>query len=824
MKRLTLYIDKWYIIGAVCTDGIPRLISPSNKEDRFWLYFYEDIINDEVVYGKDNQSHYRNKEPHYYGDVFSLITDDSNTFMRYGRKQEFYQIFKASGILQEIIDAIGISEKEKVETYLSFSRDVTDGARLIFMRDVLPGEVFQIKESVARIGHLALEHSIRNGKLLSDGFYLVLNACNENLNYSIYNHKDSLFLRKNEETLKGMGSDLRSRALLENIVNNINKTQHFLRSEEEYEAEYLRLSQYVDDWLVRLENAKPGRPVTITNVSFASLPNTYSTTVLKNTIDERTRSIVDDIIREITTFVKTTGLTNDQINGVVFLGNTFTNEQFVNNIKRYYSLENENYIFYRDKDLPNIIGVYSVIDCSQFKGDTETLVTNGETEIERIRIAKEEEERQREAERIIRIKDDENKKAREAVLRYDEAMDNVFEYEKKQDYAQMKDWAEIALKHKPEDEEAKQKLAESTRLLSDKKVRDEQYKNIIQRAIESLNEKKWQDALSQSEAALTIYSHSAEAKRIHREARKQLDNVAQIDKYLARADLFIAQQLYSEAIEELNKVLSFDAQNKDVEERIKQIEQKKHQQKKDIESLIEKMEYSLNGDDYDKAIEYCVGLQDTDITNQRKWSERLQSIKLQKETFLIQSAQFTEYKKKIEDSDFKEDWASVVKYCTEALRLRADESIKLKMERAKEYLEKERNKEKYKQSINEVKALMTDKKWGEAKDILKELQQNYPGHKDEIRQLFRRVFDAETNTTLRPIKVESEKSRTRNQSYKENNKQVDEDFFGKTTTAKTNVANVQKRKAVNDDFFNIDKHGETQKDDKKVIKKNDFDF
>ena len=288
--------------------------------------------------------------------------------------------------------------------------------------------------------------------------------------------------------------------------------------------------------------------------------------------------------------------------------------------------------------------------------------------------------------------------------------------------------------------------------------------------------------------------------------------------------MFIAQQLYSEAIEELNKVLSFDSQNKDVEERIKQIEQKKHQQKKDIESLIEKMEYSLNGDDYDKAIEYCVGLQDTDITNQRKWSERLQSIKLQKETFLIQSAQFTEYKKKIEDSDFKEDWASVVKYCTEALRLRADESIKLKMERAKEYLEKERNKEKYKQSINEVKALMTDKKWGEAKDILKELQQNYPGHKDEIRQLFRRVFDAETNTTLRPIKVESEKSRTRNQSYKENNKQVDEDFFGKTTTAKTNVANVQKRKAVNDDFFNIDKHGETQKDDKIVIKKNDFDF
>ena len=107
MKRLTLYIDKWYIIGAVCTDGIPHLICPSNKEDRFWLYFYEDVINDEVVYGKENQSHYRNNEPHYYGDVFSLITDKTNSFVRYGRKQDIHQIFKASGIIQKIKCMIG---------------------------------------------------------------------------------------------------------------------------------------------------------------------------------------------------------------------------------------------------------------------------------------------------------------------------------------------------------------------------------------------------------------------------------------------------------------------------------------------------------------------------------------------------------------------------------------------------------------------------------------------------------------------------------------------------------------------------------------------
>ena len=119
MKRLTLYIDKWYIIGAVCTDGIPHLICPSNKEDRFWLYFYEDVINDEVVYGKENQSHYCNNEPHYYGDVFSLITDKTNSFVRYGRKQDIHQIFKASGIIQKIKDAVGESKNEKIETLVS---------------------------------------------------------------------------------------------------------------------------------------------------------------------------------------------------------------------------------------------------------------------------------------------------------------------------------------------------------------------------------------------------------------------------------------------------------------------------------------------------------------------------------------------------------------------------------------------------------------------------------------------------------------------------------------------------------------------------------
>lgn len=56
------------------------------------------------------------------------------------------------------------------------------------------------------------------------------------------------------------------------------------------------------------------------------------------------------------------------------------------------------------------------------------------------------------------------------------------------------------------------KKADAVRLLSEKKVRDEQYKSIIQRASKSLGENRWQDALSQSEAALNLMPESKEAK------------------------------------------------------------------------------------------------------------------------------------------------------------------------------------------------------------------------------------------------------------------------------------------------------------------------
>lgn len=216
------------------------------------------------------------------------------------------------------------------------------------------------------------------------------------------------------------------------------------------------------------------------------MTNQYAVMVLKNDIDSRTHIIVDDVVHEIDSFVKKSKVNNNEVKGVVFLGNTFTNKQFLESIRSCYILNDENYLFYRETELPNIIGVYSVIDCSQFSAETKAVMANGELELVRKQRAKEEKDRMDEAKRRNQEQQEKDKEVREAELRYNEAMEKVAAFEKKQNFAQMLDWTKIALTHRPEDKEAMAKKEEATRLLSEQKVRQQQYNSIIQRAEVSL--------------------------------------------------------------------------------------------------------------------------------------------------------------------------------------------------------------------------------------------------------------------------------------------------------------------------------------------------
>lgn len=741
MKTLSLYIDRWYIAAAVCYDNIPRRIDLPNREDRIWLYFYEDINNDRVIYGKSYQKHYLDKELHYYGDIFSKVVKEDETFKRFGKDVSLKEIFKASDILEHLTR--DFNENEKIDTYISFSVDVSYAAQKVFL-DILEENNFVIKESVARISHLAVELSNKKGLLNNSNCILVITACNENLRYVVYKQSNNVFVRQgNEGLLRGYGTDLRGRALLEQIVWQINNSTKFLRKEEE-EEEINRLSQNLERWILQLDNTKFGRPVIYNDITFSRTPhNKQNATILKNVIEERTKTIVNDVVDNIVQYVKELDIVFSDISHIIFIGDSFKNSMFKEELLQRYPVTPNNIVAFGNKDIPEIVGIYSQMDLSQFDSLRKNIENLSYEQLEQIKIAEEDRKAREAALKKQEEIDLANAAMREDERKFNAAIVDAESYEKKGDYSSMIDLLNIALTLKPDDKEVKKMLDEGNRKLSEIKVKNEQYNKTIRMAQDALNSQRWQDAYSKSEAALELRPDSSEAKRILTESQRKIKLTESLKEFLLRADTFIGQKLYKEALEELNKARYADSNNKEIEERISKIQniQKKH--KEELGLLEQELTKAEKEDNFDIAIEICNKLIDKDIQNPRKWNEHIVYLKERRNKYLKDIELFESLKIKINEASFNEHWEELIELCNKALSIKSDDSIKRYLEKAQDKFKLIQDQKNFESLVSNVKTFIADRQWPEAKEIIKVLQEKYPDRSDIIRNLRKQIFDAE---------------------------------------------------------------------------------
>ena len=739
MKTLSLYIDRWYIAAAVCYDNIPRRIDLPNREDRIWLFFYEDINNDRVIYGKSYQKHYLDKELHYYGDIFSKVVKEDETFKRFGKEVSLKEIFKASDILDHLTR--DFNENEKIDTYISFSVDVSYAAQKVFL-DILEENNFVIKESVARISHLAVELSNKKGLLNDSNCILVITACNENLRYVVYKQSNNVFVRQgNEGLLRGYGTDLRGRALLEQIVWQINNSTKFLRKEEE---EINRLSQNLERWLLQLDNTKFGRPVIYNDITFSRAPhNKQNATILKNVIEERTKTIVNDVVDNIVQYVKELDIVFSDISHIIFIGDSFKNSMFKEELLQRYPVTPNNIVAFGNKDIPEIVGIYSQMDLSQFDSLRKNIENLSYEQLEQIKIAEEDRKAREAALKKQEEIDLANAAMREDERKFNAAIVDAESYEKKGDYSSMVDLLNIALTLKPDDKEVKKMLDEANRKLSEIKVKNEQYNKTIRMAQDALNSQRWQDAYSKSEAALELRPDSSEAKRILTESQRKIKLTESLKEFLLRADTFIGQKLYKEALEELNKAKHADSNNKEIEERISKIQniQKKH--KEELGLLEQELTKAEKEDNFDIAIEICNKLIDKDIQNPRKWNEHIVYLKERRNKYLKDIELFESLKIKINEASFNEHWEELIELCNKALSIKSDDSIKRYLEKAQDKFKLIQDQKNFESLVSNVKTFIADRQWPEAKEIIKVLQDKYPDRSDIIRNLRKQIFDAE---------------------------------------------------------------------------------
>lgn len=812
MKTLSLYIDRWYIAAAVCYDNIPRRIDLPNREDRIWLYFYEDVNNDRVIYGKSYQMHYLDKELHYYGDIFSKIVKEDETFKRFGKDVSLKEIFKASDIFEHLTR--DFNENEKIDTYISFSVDVSYAAQKVFL-DILEENNFVIKESVARISHLAVELSSKKGLINDSNCILVITACNENLRYVVFKQSNNVFVRQgNEGLLRGYGTDLRGRALLEQIVWQINNSTKFLKKEEE-EEEINRLSQNLERWLLLLDNTKFGRPVIYNDITFSRAPhNKQNATILKNVIEERTKTIVNDVVDHIVQYVKELDIVFSDISHIIFIGDSFKNSMFKEELLQRYPVTSSNIVTFGNKDIPEIVGIYSQMDLSQFDILRKNIENLSYEQLEQIKIAEEDRKARETALKKQEEIDLANAAMREDERKFNAAIVDAESYEKKGDYSSMIDLLNIALTLKPDDKEVKKMLDEANRKLSEIKVKNEQYNKTIRMAQDALNSQRWQDAYSKSESALELRPDSSEAKRILTESQRKIKLAESLKEFLLRADTFIGQKLYKEALEELNKAKYADSNNKEIEERISKIQniQKKH--KEELGLLEQELNKAEREEKFDKAIEICNKLIDKDIQNPRKWNEHIVYLKERRNKYLKDIELFESLKIKINDASFNEQWEKLIELCNEALSIKSDDSVKRYLEKAQDKFKLIQYQKNFEDLVSKVKTYIADRQWPEAKEIIKVLQEKYPDRTEIIKNLFKQIFDAEEawndkhsgkrhissskpDNTDKPVEIDSPSFDDFFGNASRKGKSQDQNR-GKETPSKTNS---QKKESSFDDFF-----------------------
>ena len=743
MKSLALYIDKWYIVGAVNTDGITRLVNLPNREDRIWLYFYEDVANDEISYGKGFQSKFRNNEPHYYGNVFSLITQSSAQYTMFKRSQPMKGIFRSSKIFDDLRK--DMDEDGDITTYISFSKDISLASRLLFIEE-LKEERFVVQESVARICHLALEYAAKKSNYTEDGYYLVLNACNENLHYALYQKTDDLFNREKEDVLEGLGTDVRSRALIENVVDYINEREYLLKTKEERESEYLRMNQFVDDWLVKLASARSYIPVELTNVTLSRDPfKNYPVPVKKSKIDERTDKIVKDIINVIVRFVKDAGVNHEQIKGILFLGNTFTNIQFKKELRSYYNLDDCKMVSYKDSDLSSLVSAYTFIDCSQFSAAQNVMRGNAEAELRRIKIAEEEAAAMKRAKEEADAKAAIEKEATEAERKFKDAMDMGYDAEREHDYDKMEEFFNIALTLRPDDDEAKQKHEEALRKKAELSVKQNHYKEKIQQAKAAYDENDYETAKFKAEEALSFMSDSKEALRIKEDSIRRIKSQKELERYLDRADLFIAQKAYSEASQELQKAKLLDVDYKEIIDREARIKKEQQATNIKVEELCNHLNSALNEGRFDDAITFCNELIEVDFMNSRKWSARISDINIKKERVAEEQKRWEKLVGDIDSAQWSEEWSRIISLCKEALDIKENKDIRAKLEKAEAKFKAENELKMLDQTIAEIKDLILGSHFAEAKEKLASLRRMSldPYRDAKVRDLNSLIFTKE---------------------------------------------------------------------------------
>ena len=389
----------------------------------------------------------------------------------------------------------------------------------------------------------------------------------------------------------------------------------------------------------------------------------------------------------------------------------------------------------------------------------------------------------------------------------------------------MLEWAEIALKIRPDDDFAKEKSALARQLLAEQKAANKQFNTVLQRAKTAFSEERWSDTISQCEMALELRPDSEEATRLKGEARRRMEVKEKVQELLNRADVFFAQKLYSEALREVSKILSLDPTNREAKEIESKISDVHTRHQESINSLVAKLNEAEQESDFVSAINICDLLIEEDSVNIRKWTSKKERLISTRKEIEENKRKLDDLKKNIHKAHFDEDWVRLKLLCENYLNIESDQDVFHILSKAKKRLEENLVKEAKEKALANINGLILDGRFNEAQKELDRFAQNYPSEQSIVKDLRKKLFSLDPdfggmsnpNPPRKPIGFGTPNPTT---PMDDNN-----DFFGtpkkvppsrKTATKKKPQNNPKKK----DDFFD----SEDENVAKSKYTNNDFNF
>ena len=695
MRILSLYIDKWYIVGAIMDGANKMPLSLSNAEDRIWLYFYSNNTTNTVKYSLCHKDKALAGEKGYYADVFELLPDYKEYhYEKYGASKKMSDIFTDADIFADLRKSYG--DGSNVPVYISFSEDIDFVAREIFLK-ALENERFKVKQYTLPIERLALEYLTRHRKIAGDdNNVLVVNGCNENLRYSIYN------LRQNALPVPvsppkcepGYGVDCRKQAVVEEVMEYMQADTHFLTGEnDEWHEEMLYLSQFADMWLKKIDNSSNTAPVALGNIHFKKQANNEVPVVVSAyNLNDRTKNIIGKLTGKIVDMIRETGILLHQISNIVFLGDVFLNRAFTDSLQQKIGVVSDNVAFISELELPETVAVYDKWEKNAFDEEKKKFIETARNKYIQDRKKYVEQQTQ-----------DLKRKAQTAEEdgRLQDALD-IYEQVLKIDGSDKFSTTRIeAIRHQIEQNRKNRK----------------QIDGLLEKARQSFLASNFTDAIRNCDDILRLQNDNSDAKRIKKDAEKELKRRRLLEKYIGEMNECIVNSRFFDAKNILQKV---DVLNvNDI--RLKEIRDKIEAGIANLQSQVQDKsiayEMAFQAGDYQQCLRLCEELL-TIGADSSVWTENRQVVMEKKRQEQI----FQDNYELARKARLEHEWKKVVEYTEKALKIKYDEEAKSMQQEANIRLTEILKKKQFENEMDKIEKLITINKNDEAEYRLKNLE------------------------------------------------------------------------------------------------------